>query len=71
MLEGGDIYSGALKRALRGARDSYLGLFFSSFLSLKLIQETFGISEMLRITWLFVALFLIVIWNNSKTGQDH
>ena len=61
---------GVLKRVLRGAGESYLGLFFISFLSLKLIQVTFGISEMLRITWLFVALFLIVIWNNSKSGQD-
>ena len=48
---------GVLERVLRGAGESYLGLFFISFLSLKLIQVTFGMSKMLRITWLFVALF--------------
>ena len=48
---------GVLKRVLGGAGESYLGLFFISFLSLKLIQVTFGMSKMLRITWLFVALF--------------
>ena len=60
----------ALNRVLRDPGESNLGLFFIGVLSLKLIQVTFGISEMLRITWLFVALFLIVIWNNSNTGQD-
>ena len=69
VLEGGDMWR--LKRVSRGAGESYLGLFFISFLSLKLIQVTFGMSKMLRITWLFVALFLIVIWNTSKVGQSH
>ena len=55
VLEGG--VTGLLKTVLRGAGESYLGLFFISFLSLKLIQVTFGMSKMLRITWLFVALF--------------
>ena len=65
VLEGVDMWK-KLKRVSRGAGESYLGLFFISFLSLKLIQVTFGMSKMLRITWLFVALFLIVIWNTSK-----
>ena len=69
VLEGGDMWSTV--EGLRGAGESYLGLFFISFLSLKLIQVTFGMSKRLRITWLFVALFLIVIWNTSKVGQNH
>ena len=65
------VICGALNRVLRDPGESNLGLFFINFLSLKLIQVTFGMSKRLRITWLFVALFLIVIWNTSKLGQSH
>ena len=65
------VICGALNRVLRDPGKSNLGLFFISFLSLKLIQVTFGMSKRLRITWLFVALFLIVIRNTSKVGQSH
>ena len=48
---------GALKRVLRGAGESYLGLFFASlFVASIAAGITFGMSKVLRITWLFVAL---------------
>ena len=59
-----------LERVLRDAGESYLGLFFSNLLVTSIAADiTFGMSKVLRITWLFVALHIHVVWNISKLGQ--
>ena len=52
--------------------ECYLGLFLSN-LSVTSIAAgiTFGMGKVLRITWLFVALLIQVVWNISKLGQVH
>ena len=57
---------------LGGAIECYLGLFLSN-LSVTSIAAgiTFGMGKVLRITWLFVALLIQVVWNISKLGQVH
>ena len=58
-----------LQRVLGGAGESYLGLFFSNLFVTSIAADiTFGMSNVLRITWLFVALPIHVVWNISKLG---
>jgi len=67
VLEGEDMW--IVERVLRGAGESYLGLFFSNlFVTSIAAGMTFGMSKVLRITWLYVALPIHVVWNISKVG---
>ena len=61
-----------LKRVLRGAGESYLGLFSSSLFVTKVAAGMiFGMIKVLGIPWLYVALLLQVVWNTSKLGKVH
>ena len=60
-LESRDMWWRVLKWVLRGAGESYLGLFSRSLFIIKIAAGMiFGMVKVLRITWLFVALHMHV-----------